>query len=146
MAFEPLTDSLHKLTDRLEDFVTSSVDFYKLRLFKSATKAAISLVNLLVYGSLFLFVLVFLSIGGALWLGTFFEHMFIGFLLIGAFYAVILIFMFIYGRKLIEGKLLLMFSGLIYDEHDIEPKIKAEMEIQEFQDSLVKEEIEINNL
>lgn len=146
MVFKPLTDSLHKLTDRLEDFVISTAEFYKLRLFKSATKAATSLVNLLVYGSLFLFVLVFLSIGAALWLGTFFEHMFIGFFLIGAFYAVILIFMFIYGRKLIERKLLLMFSGLIYDEHDIEPKLKAEMEIQEFEESLVKEEIEINNL
>ncbi len=141
MAFKPLTDSVHKLTERLEDFVISTAELYKLRLFKSATKAAVSLVNLLVYGSLFLFVLVFLSIGAALWLGTFFEHMFIGFLLIGGFYAVILIFMFIYGRKIIERNLLLMFSGLVYDENDVEPKIKAELEILEFERSLTKEEI-----
>ena len=115
MAFKPLTDSLHKLTDR-------------------------------VYGSLSLFVFLFLSIGAALWLGTFFEHMFVGFLLIGAFYAIIFIFMFIYGRKLIERKLLLMFSGLVYDEHDIEPKLRAEMEIQEFGNSLIKEEITNNEI
>lgn len=141
MAFKPLTDSLEKLTDRLEDFIISQAEFYKLRLFKSAMKGAVSLVNLLVYGSLLLFVLVFLSIGAAFWLGTLFAHVFIGFLLVGAFYAILLIFMFIYGRKLIERKLIVMFSGLLYDEDDIEPKKKAEMEIQEFHESVVKEEI-----
>lgn len=145
MAFEPLTDSLHKLTDRLEDFITSQAEFYKLRLFKSAMKGAVSLVNLLVYGSLLLFVLVFLSIGAAFWLGTFFAHIFVGFLLVGAFYAVILIFMFVYGRKLIERKLIVMFSELLYDEDDIEPKKKAEIEIQDFHESVVKEEINNTN-
>ena len=43
-------------------------------------------------------------------------------------------------------KLLLMFSGLVYDEHDIEPKLRAEMEIQEFGNSLIKEEITNNEI
>ena len=96
MAFKGLTDSLHKVTDRIEDYSLSMAEYYKLRLFKSVMKGSISLVNLLVYGSLFLFVLLFLSLGAAFWLATFFENVYAGFLLIGAFYGIILIFMFIF--------------------------------------------------
>lgn len=142
MAFKPLTESFQKLSERLEDFVISTAEFYKLRLFKSTMKGAVSLVNLLVYGSLFLFVLLFLSFGVALWLGSYFENSFIGFFLVGGIYGVILLFMFIYGRKIIERKMLIMFSGLVYDEDDVEPKERAEMEILEYEESLREDEFE----
>ena len=105
-------------------------------------KGAVSLVNLLVYGSLSLFVMLFLSIGAAYWLGTFFEHMYVGFLLIGAFYGIILIFMFIFGRKIIERNLLYKFSGLLYDENDLEPKVATENELNEYQETLSEEKIQ----
>lgn len=141
MAFKSLTDSLHKVTDRIEDYSVSMVEYYKLRLFKSVMKGGISLVNLLVYGSLFLFVLLFLSLGAAFWLATFFENVYAGFLLIGGFYGVILLFMFIFGRRLIERKMLHKFSGLLYDEDDLDPKVLAEEEIKEYQKTLADEVI-----
>ena len=141
MAFKSLTDSLHKVTDRIEDYGLSMAEYYKLRLFKSAMKGAISLVNLLVYGSLCLFVFLFLSLGAAFWLATFFENLYVGFLLIGAFYGVILIFMFIFGRKIIERKLLYKFSGLLYDEDDIDPKVAAQNEIMDYEETLEAEAI-----
>ncbi|MBT0607134.1 phage holin family protein [Aequorivita echinoideorum] len=151
MAFKGLTENLHKVADRLEDYSASMAEYYKLRLFKSAMKGSIALVNLLVYGSIFLFVLLFLSIGGAFWLGSFFEHSYYGFLLIGAFYGIILIFMFVYGRKILERRLLHKFSGLLYDENDLSPKKMAEKEVNEFQHSVNKvtdeelTELEIDN-
>ncbi len=141
MALKSLTDSLHKVTDRIEDYSVSMVEYYKLRLFKSVMKGGISLVNLLVYGSLFLFVLLFLSLGAAFWLATFFENVYAGFLLIGGFYGVILLFMFIFGRRLIERKMLHKFSGLLYDEDDLDPKVLAEEEIKEYQKTLADEVI-----
>ncbi len=141
MAFKGLTDSLHKVTDRIEDYGLSIAEYYKLRLFKSVMKGGISLVNLLVYGSLFLFVLLFLSLGAAFWLATFFENVYAGFLLIGAFYGIILIFMFIFGRKIIERKMLHKFSGVLYDEDDLDPKALAEEEIVEYQKTLEDEAI-----
>src|SRR5690606_34373228 len=134
MAFKGLTDSLHKVTDRIEDYGLSMAEYYKLRLFKSTMKGAVSLVNLLVFGSLFLFVFLFLSLGGAFWLATFFENVYVGFLLIGAFYGIILIFMFVFGRKIIERKILYKFSGVLYDEDDLDPKVVAEKEIKEFEE------------
>jgi|SRR5690554_1715873 len=130
--FKNLSDSLNNVSDRFEDFGLSTMEYYKLRLFKSSMKGAISLVNLLVYGSLSLFVMVFLSMGVAMWLGTFFEHAFVGFLIVGGFYGILLIFMFLFGRKIIARKMLLEFSGLLYDEDDVEPKEAARREVAEF--------------
>ena len=134
--FKDLTDSLNKISDKIEDYGLSTAEYYKLRLFKSIMKGSISLVNLLVYGSLFLFVLVFLSIGAAFWLGTFFEDVYVGFLLIGAFYGILLFLMFVFGKKIIERKMLYNFSGILYDEDDVEPKLRAEEELEDFQDLL----------
>lgn len=142
MAFSSLKESLHQVTDRLEDYSVSMAEYYKLRLFKSTMKGAVSLVNLLVYGSLFLFVFLFLSIGAAFWLATFFEHVYVGFLLIGAFYGIILIFMFIFGRKIIERNMLHKFSGLLYDEDDLDPKVATENELNEYQHTLSEERIQ----
>lgn len=142
MAFSNLKESLHQVTDRIEDYSVSMAEYYKLRLFKSTMKGAVSLVNLLVYGSLFLFVFLFLSIGAAFWLATFFEHVYVGFLLIGAFYGIILIFMFIFGRKIIERNMLHKFSGLLYDEDDLDPKVATENELNEYQQTLSEEGIQ----
>ncbi|MGO3182994.1 MAG: hypothetical protein ACTIJ9_09195 [Aequorivita sp.] len=144
--FKSLTENLHRVVDRIEDYGTSTAEYYKLRLFKSAMKGATSLVNLLVFGSLSLFVMLFLSVGAAFWLGSYFEHNYIGFFLVGGFYGVIFICMFIFGKKLIERGLLQKFSSLLYDEDDVEPKKIAEEEIEEYQqvlneDALRKERI-----
>jgi ABC-type multidrug transport system fused ATPase/permease subunit len=146
MAFKSLTESLHKVADRIEDYGLSMAEYYKLRLFKSAMKGAVSLVNLLVFGSLFLFVFLFLSLGAAFWLATFFENVYVGFLLIGAFYGVILIFMFIFGKKILERKMLYKFSGVLYDEDDLDPKKVAEKEIMEFEETLEEEAIRKENI
>lgn len=139
MAFKSLTDSLHNLTQRIEDYGSSMAEYSKLRLFKSTSKVSISLVNLLIYGSLSLFVMLFLSIGAALWLSTFFESVYTGFLLIGAFYGILFIFMFVYGRKMIERKILHTFSALFYDEDDPKPVDLAEEEIRKHE-ILLREE------
>lgn len=136
MAFEGLSDNIHKVTNKVEDYGLSTAEYFKLRLFKSAMKAGISLVNLLVFGSLFLFVLLFLSIGAAFWLGTFFEHGYVGFFIMGGFYGIFVILMFIFGRDIIRKNMLFKFSGLLYDAEDIAPKVAAEKEIDEFEDTM----------
>ena len=136
--FDDLTDSFRNIADRVEDYGKSTVEYYKLRLFKSSMKGAISLVNLLVYGSLSLFVMLFLSIGAAFWLGTIFNQPFVGFLLIGALYGIALIFMFVFGKKIIERRILFKFSGLFYDEDDIDPKDVASNELEELENEYLE--------
>lgn len=130
--FQDLTDSFHNVVDRVEDYASSTTEYYKLRIFKYSMKGALSLVNLLVFGSLSLFVMLFLSVGAALWLGTLFEQVFIGFLLIGLLYGIALILMYVFGRRIMEKKLLYKFSTLVYDDDDLSPKMKARKEVEEF--------------
>lgn len=138
--FNNLKESLHNIVDRVEDLGLSTMEFYKLRLFKSAMKGVTSLVNLLVFGSLSLFVMLFLSVGVALWLGTLFVEAYIGFLIVGGFYALALICMFIFGKKMIEKSIIFKSSRLFYDEDDLEPQERARRELDEFSAVLRKEE------
>jgi len=136
MAFDRLTESLHTVSDKFQDYTTSTAEYYKLRLFKSSMKGAVSLVNLLVFGSFFLFVLLFLSIGVALWLGIILESSFAGFLIVGGFYGLVTLFLLLFGKKMIERSLLIKFSKVLYDEEDVSPKKKAKKEVKEYQETV----------
>ncbi len=142
MAFQELTDNIHNVSQKVQDFVTSTAEFYKLRLFKSGMKGAISLVNLLVFGSIFLFVLLFFSIGAALWIGIELESPYAGFLIVGAFYGIATLFLVIFGMKIIERRLILKFSKLLMDEdnNSVDPKSIAEQEVSDFANTVTTEQ------
>lgn len=140
MAFDTIKYRFQEISERLEDYVDSTVEYYKLKLLKVLAKITISIISLFVYGSLFLFVLLFLAIGAAFWLGTLLESVFSGFLLIGGFFGLILICMFIFGRRLIEKKILSNFSDFFYDdEESISKEKEVERELDELE-LLIREE------
>lgn len=126
MAFDRLNDNLHTISEKFQDFGTSTAEYYKLRLFKSSMKGAISLVNLLVFGSFSLFIMLFISIGIALYLGIIMESSYAGFLIVGGFYALVMVFLVLFGKKMIERSLLKKFSALLYDEDDFAKKTAKE--------------------
>ncbi len=136
MAFDRLTESLQTVSDKFQDYGTSTAEYYKLRLFKSSMKGAISLVNLLVFGSFFLFVLLFISIGVALYLGIVMESSFAGFLIVGGFYGLVTLFLLLFGKKMIERSLLLKFSKVLYDEDELSPKKKAKKEAEDYKETV----------
>lgn len=117
MIFENVIENLHDVLRRIENYVLSKAEYYKLRLFKSVMKTIIPMVNLLIFGSLFLFVLLFLSIGAAFWIGSLLDQVFIGFIIVGGFYALIFLLMLLVGRRIIRRKLLRAFSSLLFDEN-----------------------------
>ena len=53
--------------------------------------------------------------------------------------------MFVFGRKIIERKILYKFSGVLYDEDDLDPKVVAEKEIREFEETLEEEAVRSEN-
>ncbi len=70
MAFKGLTDNLERVVERIEDYGTSTAEYYKLRLFKSTMKFSTALVNMLVIGFIAFLFLIFISIGGAVYLSA----------------------------------------------------------------------------
>ncbi|MCH2489882.1 MAG: hypothetical protein MK211_07015 [Flavobacteriales bacterium] len=141
MAFESLSNNFRETSEKLQEYGTSTAEYYKLRLFKSSMKGAISLVNLLVFGSLFLFVLLFLSVGTAFLIGNALGKVSYGFFIMGGFYGIITLLMYIFGRNTIERNMLIKFSRLVYDEDDITPKQAAEEELEEYAETLEKEHL-----
>jgi len=142
MIFENLSDNLHHVSDKFKDFTESSVEYYKLRLFKSAMKGSISLVNLMVFGGIFLFVLFFLSAGLALWLGVVYGSPYIGFLIVGGFYAILFFFIIFFGKGLIERTILVNASKLIFDEDDAAPREVTEEKVDMFTQTDIDEKAE----
>ena len=139
MAFEAISENIKGASTKTQDYITSMAEYYKLRLFKSSMKGAISLVNLLIFGSIFLFVLLFISIAAAFLIGNSLGKVSYGFFVVGAFYGVILLLLFIFGRPIIERNLLIKFSKLIYDEDDVAPKKIAERELESYSETIKKE-------
>lgn len=139
MAFETIRYRFREVGDRLETYVDSTSAYYKLKLLKILSKTTISILSFIIFGGLFLFVLLFLSIGVAFWLGTFFEFVYAGFLLIGGFYGFLVLLMFIFGRRIIEQKILTNFSDLFYDDDSDNKKKDMERDMDELE-LLIKDE------
>lgn len=128
MLFNNLSNKLQEIVIRFENFIESNIEYYKLRAFKISMKMIVSLINLFIFGGLFLFTLVFLSIGFALWLGEIIGNSYAGFLLIGAFFVLLLLVMLIFGRKLIEKLIIQNFSEILFDDEELTPEEVIEKE------------------
>lgn len=131
MAFEKLTGNVEKVIERVEAFGTSTAEYYKLRLFKSAMKFSTALVNMLVVGFISFLFLIFISIGGALYLSAVIGNPFSGFLIVGSLYLLILLLVIFLGKGIIEQKMLLKFSDLLIDDDEFDPKKIAEENLKE---------------
>lgn len=139
--FKNITNKLQEVVIRLEDFIESNIEYYKLRLFKASMKTILTLINLIVFGSLFLFVLIFLSIGFALWIGYLIGHAFAGFLLVGAFFLLIFVLMLIFGKRFIEKKVLYHFSGIMADEDELTPEEATGRNLNRLEMSIEEEKL-----
>ncbi|MGB0949009.1 MAG: hypothetical protein ACPGU0_02745, partial [Marinirhabdus sp.] len=70
MPFRALSENVNITGKKAEEFLRTTAEYHKLRLFKSSMKFATSLVDMLVIGSLFLLFLAFFSVGISLWIGS----------------------------------------------------------------------------
>ena len=121
MAFEALSENLNNTGEKTQEYVETTAEYYKLRLFKSSMKFATSLISMLVLGSVALLLLSFMSFGIALYLSRVIGYPSSGFFVIGGFFLVVFLFTYFYGRKMIVKVILEKFSELIIEEDDTAP-------------------------
>ncbi|MDX1461460.1 MAG: phage holin family protein [Marinirhabdus sp.] len=118
MPFSALSDQLGETGNKIQDYLKSTAEYYKLRLFKSSMKFATSLINMLVLGSILLLFLAFVSVGVAMWLGTIMGGLRFGFFIVGGIYLIVFVLMYIFGRDHITRLLLTKFSELIIEDEE----------------------------
>lgn len=134
MAFRAITDSINHTGNKIQDYLESTAEYYKLRLFKSAMQFSTSLVSMLVIGFVSFLFMIFISIGGALYLSSVIGNPFAGFLIVAGIYLSLLVLILIFGKSFIEKKMLLKFSDLLLEDDDFQPKDVA-------RENLIEEEL-----
>ncbi|PKA82941.1 putative superfamily III holin-X [Ulvibacter sp. MAR_2010_11] len=126
MAFKALSENLEKSGVKAQEYLKNTTEYYKLRIFKTVTKGAISLVNFLIIGIVLLLVLLFFSMGAALWIGDVLESKYAGYFIVGGFYILIIIGFIIFAKKPLQKILLLKFSDMFFDnDDDPEPDVST---------------------
>ncbi|HEX8515481.1 MAG TPA: phage holin family protein [Bacteroidia bacterium] len=88
-------DKLEKMFTDIKDYTETRLDIVILNTQDKATSVISSMAAGAILGMLGLFILMFLSIGGAWALGEYFNSPSIGFLSVGAFYLLIAILLYV---------------------------------------------------
>ncbi len=128
MSFKTLSENLEDSGDKAQEYVKNTVEYYKLRTFKTVTKGAISLVNFLILGIILLLVLLFVSIGVALLLNNALDTSYAGYFIVAGFYIILMVLLVVFGKKPLERSLLIKFSDIFFDnDDDPEPDVSTQI-------------------
>lgn len=93
------------LFERVEDLSKTSIKFYKLNLIDTSAAVVSSMVaGLAIFSTVALSFLI-MNIGLALWIGKLLVEPFYGFFIIGGFYALLAIVLFIFKNQWIKNPL-----------------------------------------
>ncbi|MBA4745297.1 MAG: hypothetical protein H2058_08565 [Muricauda sp.] len=115
MAFEDIKEQIDDVEDGVRSYVKNSLDFYRLQSFRSMMKGITMATKVLLIGGIASIALLFLSLSAAFWLGSMLGNTAEGFLIVGGFYVLIGIIIFLLRSK-IEKPLLKEFSKFYFDE------------------------------
>ena len=116
MAFEELKENTENIQDQAQAYIESNIAYYKLKSFKVAMKFTTLIFKFAFVFLLFLIVLMFFSVAGALAIGKTLDNYVFGFLIIGGVYLVITVIVFLFKDKIIEGPILEKFSEIFFND------------------------------
>lgn len=123
MAFEKLTTDAKELYTDVQDLIKSNIEYAKLELLQKSAKGTIALIKILVLSSVFLFALIFLSIGVSFWIGEEIGSIAGGFLIVGGFYLLLMLIAYLLSKTYLEKLVLNKFSEKIYKKDEAQENI-----------------------
>lgn len=115
MAFEKLTNSINDLNDNIRAYMHSSMEYYKLDLYKKIVKGAIALVTGLLIGFLSLIAFLFLSVAIAITISEALDSPSSGYYIVGGFYVLLIILILTVGKKFIRNTILIKSSRAFFN-------------------------------
>ncbi|MCP9199296.1 hypothetical protein MKO06_05225 [Gramella sp. GC03-9] len=118
MAFEKLSHSIQELNHNVQALMQSNAEYYKLLAFKSGMKGATSLVRFLVLAFLLSTAGMMISFALAILISEAIGTPSSGYFIVGGFYLLIFILIFIFGKEPIEKLILKKFSKAVFKEDD----------------------------
>ena len=115
MPKDKISKHFENLSNDVKVYLESEIEYYKLDAYKKLIKSTSFILRFIVITSVFLVLLSFLSLAVGLWLGELLNHYYLGFLIIAGVYFIIFIFLLIFGRSIITGRVLKMFNYIFKD-------------------------------
>lgn len=115
--FGKIKENLNNIQDQTKEYVESSLEYYKLWVFKLITRSASSLLKVALMGMFLVMVLVFLSIAGAMAIGYALDNFVYGFLIVGGIYLVLSIVVYNLKNR-IEVPIIRLFSDIFYNDDE----------------------------
>ena len=110
--------SISQLTGHIKEYATEQYNLAILNVYDKVSKAVSGLASALVFWVLIVFSLLFLSMGGAWWIGQAFGNPFVGFLIRGGFYAIVTIILIANKERWIRIPVINFFLKNITDEKE----------------------------
>ena len=98
--FDSLNETSNKAIDVGEVYYKKTQEYYRLKVFQQLTMTTGMLLKMAVIGGLGFLALIFLTVGGIIYLGNILESMVGACLIAGALFIVLLILAYIFRRKI----------------------------------------------
>ena len=118
MAFERISDNLHRLNENIRSFAESSAEYYKLDLFNKAMKGATATVKSVAIAFFLVFALLFISIALSVLISNWMESPSGGFFVVGAIYLLIALWIIFFGGPIINRIMLSKASKKVFNKPD----------------------------
>lgn len=116
MAFERIANNLDRIKRSIRSLGGISAEYYKLVLFDKGMKVGIGLINGLILGLFGLFSISFLSLAVSIWLSRMIGIPSSGFFIVAGFYFLLILFMLLFGKKIVERKVLVKVSRKVFND------------------------------
>jgi ABC-type multidrug transport system fused ATPase/permease subunit len=115
MVIEELKENFVALDDDVRSYIEQNREYYQLKAFKIAMKGITSLTQMLFIGAIAILTVLLLAITVAIGIGQVMDNLFYGFLIVGLFFVVVSIMLYIFRDK-IDRPVLRKFSEYYFDE------------------------------
>ena len=126
MSILNLSEHISKVSDDAKKYLNSSLEYYKLDSFKKMMDGAVSLVNLMVSGSIFLIFILFISVGVAIVIGESLGSLSYGYFIVAGIYLVIYVLYKLFGKPFITEIVLRKYSKVFFNESSQEDVLDEE--------------------
>lgn len=126
MSLNNLTNHIDELNENFQEYVSSTIDYYKLDIFKKTTKISASVASVLILGAIFILFLAFISVGFSILIGKSLGSLSYGFFIISGVYFLLFLLMLIFGKAFFSKLLLRKMSKSAFNDHENENVVKKD--------------------
>ena len=114
MAFDELKEDLIGAEANMRSYIATSDEYLRLKIFKVVMQYITGITKVLLIGIGFVFALLFLSFAACLALSEQFDSYYSGFIIVGGFYAIVGIVIYVFREKL-NAPILKKFSNYYFE-------------------------------